>query len=97
MTNIEKSTLEDSLKNVTLSILSELAAHNVKGADILLKGLNMYSEHKSEIEQYYETLKTLLNLLKPLFEIAREWLVSAYNHLVALFDWAKAKWHEIFG
>jgi len=97
MTNVEKSTLEDSLKNVTLSILSELSAHHVKGADLLLKCINQFEEHKEEYERYYEILKTLIGLMKPLFEIARDWLVSAYNHLVSLFDWAKAKWNEIFG
>lgn len=97
MTNIEKNTLEDSLKNVTLTILGELATHNVKGADLLLKCINNFEQHKAEYEQYYEILKTLISLLKPVFEIAREWLQRCYAHLVALFDWAKAKWHEIFG
>ena len=97
MTNVEKSTLEDSLKNVTLSILSELASHQVKGADLLLKVIRNVEDHKAEYEKYYELLKTLISLLKPVFDIAREWLASAYAHLVELFDWAKKMWHEIFG
>ena len=97
MVAVEKNTLEDSLKNVTLAILGELSAHHVKGADLLLKCINQFEEHKAEYEQYYEILKTLISLLKPVFEIAREWLTRCYAHLVALFDWAKAKWQEIFG
>ena len=80
-----------------MSILGELSAHQVKGADLLLKCINQFDQHRAEYEQYYEILKTIISLMKPLFEIARDWLVSAYNHLVALFDWAKAKWQEIFG
>lgn len=97
MVHVDKSKLEDSIKNVTLSVLNELIAHNVRGADLLKKALVNLPEIKSEIEKYYDLLKVLLNLLKPVFEIARDWLVKCYNHLVVLFDWAKEKWNEIFG
>lgn len=93
----ERLQLETALKDMTLNVLGELIAHNIKGADLIKKGIEQVLEIKKEVEDHYETLKALLMLLKPVFEIARDWLVSAYNHLVALFDWAKAKWHEIFG
>lgn len=97
MENADKLQLESALKDVTLSVLNELIAHNIKGAELLKKGLEEALSMKQEIEKHYEMLKLLLTLLKPVFEIAREWLASCYSHLVALFDWAKEKWHEIFG
>jgi len=97
MDYVERQQLEATVKDVTLKLLETLAAHNVKGVDILKKGLDGLVDIKKDIEDYYEILKAILNMLKPLFDIAREWLAAAYNHLLALFDWAKAKWHELFG
>lgn len=88
--------LTKALKDVTLTILNELISHNIKGADLIKKGLEEVFDIKQELEDHYESLKTLLMLLKPLFEIARDWLVECYGYLVELFDWAKEKWHEIF-
>lgn len=93
----EREKLVATVKDVTLTALNELIAHNIKGADLIKKGIEQALEIKAEVEQYYATLKIILSVLKPVFEIARDWLVSCYNHLVALFDWAKEKWHELFG
>lgn len=97
MNYAEKQQLEDALKTVTLTVLNQLIAHNIKGAELVKKGVEEIINIKEEVDAHYETLKTLLTLLRPVFDLARDWLVECYHHLVALFDWAKAKWHEIFG
>ena len=97
MDYLEKEYSIAAVKEMTLAALNQLVLHNIKGAELIKKGVEQALEIKQEFDKYYETLKIILNVLKPIFEIAREWLVSAYEHLVAIFDWAKEKWNEIFG
>jgi hypothetical protein len=89
--------LEAALKDTTLAVLSELVKHNVKGAELMKQGFIELMDIKDEVAKWYDILKQLLTLLKPVFEVVREWLVSAYHHLVSVFDWAKEMWHKIFG
>lgn len=93
----ERIKLEQAVKDVTLVALNELIAHNFKGADLIKRGLEQALNIKDEIEAHYDQLKLILNMLKPVFDIARDWIKACYVHLLDLFDWAKAKWHEIFG
>ena len=97
MDTVERLELEKTIQDVTLNTLNMLIAHNVKGADLIKKGVEAIIGVKDEFEQHYDQLKLILNMLQPLFEVVRDWLAKAYAHLVELFDWAKAKWHEIFG
>lgn len=93
----ERAQLEAAIKEITLKGLDALIAHNVKGADLIKAGVESLMSCAAEFEDHVEQLKTILNLLKPVFELARSWLLEFYAHLVALFDWAKEKWNEIFG
>ena len=93
----ERQKLEDAAKNLTLLGLNKLIEHNAKGVDLIKKGIDQALEIKEELEAHYEELKTIIKFLKPVFEVAREWLVECYYHLVMLFDWAKEKCNEIFG
>jgi hypothetical protein len=97
MEAVARIELETSIKETILTTLGELVSHNVKGADLIKKGIEQAFAVTDDIKAWYDTLVTLINILKPLFEVAREWLVDAYNHLVAVFDWAKEMWHKIFG
>lgn len=97
MEAIAREELTSALKQTTLAVLDELIAHQIKGAELIKRGMVEMMTIKKELEDHYEALKTLLNLLKPMFEIVRDWLVKCYQHLVDLFDWAKKMWHEIFG
>ncbi len=89
--------LEAALKDSALAVLNELVKHNVKGAELIQRGMIEFAEIRQEVTEWYEILKQLIQLLKPMFDIARDWLVVAYNHLVAVFDWAKEMWQKIFG
>ena len=86
-----------NLQSAALTVLNDLVAHKIKGADLILNGLTQLSSMQQEASQWYEELKALLTALQPFFMLIRDWLVSAYNHLVQVFDWAKAMWHKIFG
>jgi hypothetical protein len=97
MDTAERIQLESALKDMTLTVLNELVAHNIKGAELIKKGVESFARLESEFEDHYETIKQLINMLKPVFEIARDWLVKCYSHLVAVFDWAKEMWNKIFG
>ena len=44
-------------------------ADHIKGAELIKRGMVEMMTIKKELEDHYETLKTLLNLLKPMFEI----------------------------
>lgn len=97
MEAIERGQLEDAVKDLALSGLNMLIAHNIKGADLIKKGVEALISNESEIKQHWESLKVILNMLKPIFDVVRDWIASAYAHLLELWDWAKRKWHEIFG
>ncbi len=89
--------LAGALKETTLAIINQLVAHNVKGADLIAKGIGQMTNLMDEAAKWYDLLKNLLLALKPVFELVRDWLVEAYQHLVVVFDWAKEMWHKIFG
>jgi len=97
MEAVERAQLEATIKEITLKGLDALIAHNVKGAELIKKGVESLLQCSDELQEHYEQLKAILNMLKPVFELVRDWLVEFYAHLVRLFDWAKEKWHEIFG
>lgn len=89
--------LVDSLKTAALAAIAELVAHHVKGADLLEKGFTQMTEIVTEVADWYEMLKNILNALKPFFGIVEVWLKAAYAHLIEIFEWAKTMWHKIFG
>lgn len=97
MDAVAKNTLEASVQETALAILDELVKHHVKGADLIQQGFMQALEIKEEVELWWDILKKLLTILKPMFEVIRDWLVKCYNHLVSVFDWAKEMWHKIFG
>jgi len=97
MEAVERAQLEATIKEITLKGLDALISHNVKGAELIKKGVESLLQCSDELQEHYEQLKAILNMLKPVFELVRDWLVEFYAHLVRLFDWAKEKWHEIFG
>lgn len=97
LTPTDTATLTQQLKDTTITALNALIAHNVKGADLIKQGILQAADVKQQAQSFWDELVQILNVLQPLFGLVREWLVSAYNHLVELFDWAKAKWHELFG
>lgn len=97
MDAVQRVELEAALKEMTVIVLNELVAHHVKGADLIKKGIDSLLTMEDEFKEHYDTIVRLISLLKPVFELAREWLASCHAHLVAIFDWAKAMWHKIFG
>ena len=97
MDAVARPDLEVAVKDTALAILNELVKHNVRGAELMQKGFIQLMDIKDEVAAWYDILKQLLIVLKPMFEVIREWLVTAYNALVAVFDWAKEMWHKLFG
>lgn len=97
MDAVARIDLEKSVKDTVLTTLQELINHNVKGADLIKKGIEQAFAITEDLKSWYDMLVNLIKVLKPLFEIARDWLVAAYHHLVAVFDWAKEMWHKLFG
>lgn len=97
MEAVERDQLEAAVKELALSGLNMLIAHNVKGADLIKKGLDTLISNEDELKKHWEDLKVILNMLKPIWDLVRDWIAKAYAHLLELLDWAKAKWHEIFG
>jgi hypothetical protein len=97
MEAITRNELEEALKDSALSVLNELVKHHVKGAELIQQGLKDLASIQPQLNNWYEILKSLLIMLKPLFDIARDWLVKCYKHLVAIFDWAKEMYKKIFG
>jgi len=97
MDAVARVELESSVKEAALAVLNELVKHNIKGADLMQKGFVQLIDIADKASEWYEILKQLLQILKPMFEVIKEWLVEAYSHLVAVFEWAKEMWHKIFG
>lgn len=96
MDAITREDLELALKDSALAVLNELVKHHIKGADLIQKGLQDLATVKQDLDMWYEILKQLLTLLKPMFDIIRDWLVKCYEHLVAIFDWAKEQYQKLF-
>ena len=97
MDAVARPDLESAVKDTAVAILNELVKHHVKGAELMQKGFIQLMDIKDEVTAWYDILKQLLVILKPMFEVIRDWLVKAYNDLVAVFDWAKEMWHKLFG
>jgi len=93
----ERTKLEDAVKTITLYGLNKLVDHHIKGADLMKKAALGVIGVVDELNAHQDELRMILQILKPVLDVAREWLVQAYQHLVALFDWAKAKCRELFG
>ena len=96
MDAIERIDLEIALKDSALAVLNELVKHHIKGAELIQRGLQDFASVQHEVAAWYDILKQLLTVLKPLFDIVRDWLVKCYEHLVAVLDWAKEMYHKIF-
>ena len=96
MDAVSRIDLETAVKDTALAVLGELVKHHVKGAELVQQGLIQMIDVKDEVVKWYEILKQLVITLKPLFEVIRDWLVTAYHHLVAVFDWAKEMWLKLF-
>ena len=84
-------------EKAVVGLLTALAAHHVAGSDLLLSTVNKAIDMSAEYKDYYDQLVLILQALRPFFEVARQWLVEGYEHLVALFDWAKETWNTMFG
>ena len=84
-------------EKAVVGLLTALAAHNVAGSELLLTTVNKAIDMSVEYKDYYDQLVLILQALQPFFAVAREWLVAGWEHLVALFDWAKETWHAMFG
>lgn len=97
MEAVSRIELESSIKETVLATLEELVKHHVKGAELIQAGIVQAFAVTDDLKAWYDGLVQLITILKPLFEIARDWLISAYKHLVAVFDWAKEMWHKLFG
>lgn len=97
MDAIQRVDLELALKESALAVLNELVKHHIKGADLIQKGLQDLASVQDQLTNWYEILKQLLSMLKPLFDVVRDWLAKCYDHLVAVLDWAKEMYHKIFG
>ena len=104
MADIALPGLGDAVKQASLDILAKIQDHKLKGGDLIINGLKMIqqgmdiaAEIKDQISTWTEILKTLVDLLRPVYETLRDWIASAYEHLLALWDWCKEKWHEFFG
>jgi hypothetical protein len=89
--------LVESMKTAALAAIAELVSHHVKGADLLQKGFEQMTHIATEVADWYEMLKNILNALKPFFGVVEVWLKATYAHLVEIFEWAKAMWHKLFG
>ena len=93
---VTKLDLEQSLKEAAFAILKELAAHQVRGADLMMKAFQAGEEMSQDISNWTAILKELLMLLQPLLEKAREWLNDTLQHLKAIYDWAVQMYHKLF-
>lgn len=93
---VTKLDLEQMLKESAYAILNELAAHQVKGADLLMKAFQAGEEMSEDINKWTVILKELLMLLQPFLEKAREWLHDAFQHLKAIYEWAVQMYHKLF-
>ena len=86
-----------NLQEAALTVLNDLVVHKIKGADMIIKGMEEMSHFAQNAATWYEELKALLVALQPFFGMVREWLSTAYTHLMYIYDWAKEQWHKIFG
>lgn len=87
----------EAAKQAAVVLLTALAAHNVAGAELILTAVKSTEVIIEQCKAHYDELMIILKALEPFYEIARDWLIDGWNHLVDLFDWAKAKWQELFG
>jgi len=97
------ATLSDAVKNVSLAILKEINEHKLAGGQRIVEalqmieqGVDMVADVKEHLTEWTEILKQLLSALKPFFDMIRDFLVSCYEHMVALFDWCKEMWNKLF-
>ena len=85
------------LKKTTLSILDQLIQHNIKGADYIKKGVLILDD----LVDHRDELVAIISAIKPfvisIWEKIKEWLSTAYAHLVTLWEWCVDAWHEIVG
>lgn len=94
--------LGTGVKEATLQILKQISTHKMKGGDLIINGLTMLQqgleiagEVKEQLSAWTEILKQLIAMLKPVFETLHDWIVSAYEHLVELWNWCKDMWHKL--
>ena len=97
------TTLSDGVKNATIAILEQIRTHKLKGSELIVNGLDMLSkglelagEVKEQLSAWTEVLKSLIAMLKPVFETIRDWIKEAWQHLLELFDWCKEMWNKLF-
>ena len=88
-------TLNDSIKNVAMTTLTEIAAHNTKAAAFIQTIENDFNKIQAFIKDHGTWLKVLLDALKPLIVMAeaalRVWLVAACPAILPVYDWAVAQ------
>jgi hypothetical protein len=87
--------LSDAVKNVAMSTLTEIAAHNTKAADFLKTVKADVAKIQAFINAHMAFLKVLLDALKP-FIIAAEaalrlWLSASCPAILPVYDWAVAQ------
>ena len=97
METIPQAVLADAVKAITATILQQLKAHNVKGAELLESGIAVTEQIVEHGSQLFTLIKALVPLFGQIYDAVKSWLQSAYAGLVTLFDWAKDLWNAIFG
>jgi hypothetical protein len=97
MEAIARERMEDALKVLAIQGINMLVAHHIKGADLIKKGFDTLVMNEKDIKDYWNELKEILKVLGPIFDVVRDWIAKTYEHLLELWDWAKDKYHEIFG
>lgn len=97
MENVAKQDLELAVKEMTLQLLDQLIKDNIKGAELLKQDIEDLEKVKEHYDLLVEIIKALTPIFKYMYEKAKEWLASTYEHLVAVFEWAKNLWYELFG
>lgn len=96
MEQTEKALLTKTIKDITVSGLSFLVDHNIKGAKLLQSGLIK----AEDMIAHNETLRNILKLLEPIFTVVdvavKGWLAANYGYLVPVYEWAKEVFKSMF-
>jgi len=85
MDKVPVQIITKAVKDITLVGLQLLVGQNVKAAQMVLDGINIVAE----IALHNDALSSILKMLQPVFNIAREWLEKEHPYFLNLFDWAK--------
>jgi hypothetical protein len=85
------------LKKAALDVLDQLIQHNIKGADYIKKGILIIDDIVDHRNELLEILNAIKPFIMSIWEKIKEWLQTAYSHLVALWEWCVEAWHDLVG